>query len=242
MMTGVDELDVARTAEPLSDMEVVRRVRSGETALFEILMRRHNQRLYRVARAIVKEDSEAEDVMQEAYVNAYTHLHQFAERAQFSTWLTRIAVHEALARVRRRARLTDLDEDGASGEQTMAGFSSIGRNPEQQASNAELRTLLEATIESLPQAYRVVFVLREIEGLSTAETADCLSVTEETVKTRLHRGRALLREELFQRAGIATSYAFEFHLSRCDRLVKAVLDRIAALPPDQATPGTGLAL
>src|SRR5512142_3443463 len=132
-MVGLDELDGARTAEPLPDTEVVRRVRAGETALFEILMRRHNRRVYRVARAIVKDESEAEDVMQEAYVNAYTHLHQFAERAQFSTWLTRIAVHEALARVRRQSRLTEFDEDGEAGEQAMSGI--VGRTPEQQASN-----------------------------------------------------------------------------------------------------------
>ncbi len=184
-MNGVDELAAARRGERLADFEVVRRVRAGETALFEILMRRHNQRLYRVARAIVKDDSEAEDVMQEAYVNAYTHLHQFAERAQFSTWLTRIAVHEALARVRKQARFTEFDEEGEAGEQTMTAFNAIGHTPEQQASNAELRTLLEAAVESLPQSYRLVFVLREIEGLNTSETADALGVTEETVKTHM---------------------------------------------------------
>ena len=229
-MVGVDELDVVRAAEPMPDIDVVRRVRAGETALFEILMRRHNRRVYRVARAIVKDDSEAEDVMQEAYVNAYTHLHQFEERAQFSTWLTRIAVHEALARVRKRDRLTEFDENEETSEQTMAAFNFIGRTPEQHASNAELRALLEAAVESLPQGYRVVFVLREIEGLNTAETAESLGVTEETVKTRLHRARALLREELFERAGIATSYAFEFHLSRCDRVVQNVLAQIAGMP------------
>ena len=228
-MVGVDEVDTVRTAEPLPDTEVIRRVRAGETALFEILMRRHNRRVYRVARAIVKDESEAEDVMQEAYVNAYTHLHQFAERAQFSTWLTRIAVHEALARVKKRDRLTEFDENEEASESTMPAFNFIGRSPEQQASNAELRALLETAVESLPQGYRVVFVLREIEGLNTAETADSLGVTEETVKTRLHRARALLREELFQRAGIATSYAFEFHLSRCDRIVKRVIELIATM-------------
>ncbi len=231
-MVRMDEAVEVRSVEPMPDVEVVHRVQAGETALFEILMRRHNQRLYRVARAIVKDESEAEDVMQEAYVSAYTHLHQFAERAKFSTWLTRIAVHEALARVRRRARLTEFDENEEAGEQSMAAFKPTGRDPEQQASNAELRALLEAAVESLPQGYRVVFVLREIEGLSTAETADALEVTEETVKTRLHRARALLREELFERAGIATSYAFEFHLSRCDRIVTNVLQRIAALSVD----------
>jgi len=228
-MTGLDEVDALRTAEPLPDTEVVRRVRAGETALFEILMRRHNRRVYRVARAIVKDENEAEDVMQEAYVNAYTHLHQFAERAQFSTWLTRIAVHEALARVRKQGRLTEFDENEETGDQIMTAFNVIGRSPEQQASNAELRTLLEAAVESLPQGYRVVFVLREIEGLNTLETAESLGLTEETVKTRLHRARALLREELLERAGVATSHAFEFHLSRCDRIVRKVLERIATI-------------
>jgi RNA polymerase sigma-70 factor, ECF subfamily len=234
-MTGLDEMAVTRAAEPMSDLDVVRRVRAGDTALFEILMRRHNQRIYRAARSIVKDENEAEDVMQEAYVNAYTHLHQFAERAQFATWLTRIAVNEALARVKKQARLTELDEDAEPGEPAM-GFSSIARDPEQQASNAELRALLEQAVESLPLGYRTVFMLREIEGLSTAETAECLAITEEAVKTRLHRGRALLREDLFQRTGLATSYAFEFHLSRCDRLVKAVLDRIA--PPARVDDGS----
>ncbi len=229
-MTGLDAVAVGRNSDRLTDIEVVRRVRAGEKALFEVLMRRHNQRLYRVARSIVKDDSEAEDVMQEAYVNAYVHLDQFAERAQFSTWLTRIAVHEALARVRKRGLLTEFDENGEAGEQTMPAFSSMSRTPEQQASNAELRALLESAVDGLPQGYRLVFVLREVEGLSTAETADSLGVTEETVKTRLHRARALLREDLFDRAGVASSYAFGFHLSRCDRIVQNVLARIAALP------------
>jgi RNA polymerase sigma-70 factor (ECF subfamily) len=229
-MTGLDAVALASNVDRLTDIEVVHRVRAGETALFEILMRRHNQRLYRVARSIVKDDSEAEDVMQEAYVNAYVHLNQFAERAQFSTWLTRIAVHEALARVRKRGLLTEFDENEEAGGQTMPAFSSMGHTPEQQASNAELRALLESVVESLPHTYRMVFVLREVEGLNTAETAESLGVTEETVKTRLHRARALLREELFDRAGVATSSAFAFHLSRCDRIVKNVLDRIAALP------------
>ncbi len=228
-MTGFEQAVVARPAEALTDVDVVERVRAGETALFEILMRRHNQRLYRVARAIVRDDSEAEDVMQEAYVSAYTHLHQFEERSRFSTWLTRIAVHEALARVRKRARFTEFDDDGEVGDQAMAALGTTGRTPEQQASNAELKALLEAAVESLPAAYRIVFVLREVEGLSTAETAESLGISEEAVKTRLHRGRALLREELFQRAGIASSYAFEFHLSRCDRVVQNVLARIGAL-------------
>jgi len=214
--------------EPLSDEEVVRRIRGGEGALFEVLMRRYNQRLYRVARAIVRDDAEAEDVMQQAYVSAYTHLDQFAERARFSTWLTRIAVHEALARNRRRGRLREMDamaETDASGVWTSRGL-----DPEQQALTAELRRALEASLDALPESHRSVFVLREVEGLDTAETAECLGLSEDNVKTRLSRSRAMLRRQLFERAGLATSDVFSFHLSRCDRIVGAVLARLSLRP------------
>jgi RNA polymerase sigma-70 factor (ECF subfamily) len=170
-------------------------VRDGETALFEILMRRYNQRLYRVARAILKDDGEAEDVMQQAYVNAYVHLHQFAERASFSTWLTKIAVYEALARSGRRGaveRLTVFE----SGEDTMTSIPAPAPDPEHQAFASELRSLLESAVDSLPEHHRVVFTLRQVEGLSTAETAECLGISEESVKTRLHRARAQIRNDL----------------------------------------------
>lgn len=210
----------------LSDDDVVRKVLAGETALFEALMRRYNQRLYRVARAILRDDSEAEDVMQHAYVQAYTHLGQFAGRSSFATWLTRIAVHEALARARRRRRHVPTHLLAEPGEEAMVTLKSEDPNPEQLALQGELCALLESSIEGLPVAYRSVLVLREVEGLSTAETADCLEITEDAVKTRLHRARALLREELFERAGIAAATAFSFHLSRCDRIVAAVFQRL----------------
>ena len=217
--------------QALSDVEVVRRVRDGETALFEILMRRYNQRLYRVVRAILKDDGEAEDVMQQAYVNAYVHLDQFAERASFSTWLTKIAVYEALARSRRRGA-AELHTVLESGEDTMTDSAP---DPEHQAFATELRSLLELAVDSLPDHYRVVFTLRQIEGLSTAETAECLGISEDNVKTRLHRARALLRDDLFERTGAATSGAFQFHLSRCNRVVAGVLEKITA-----ANAGNGL--
>jgi RNA polymerase sigma-70 factor (ECF subfamily) len=210
----------------LSDDDVVRRVLAGETALFEALMRRYNQRLYRVARAILRDDGEAEDVMQHAYVQAYTHLGQFAGRSSFATWLTRIAVHEALARARRRRRDLPTLSLAEPGEEAMVTLKSEDPNPEQLALQGELCALLESSIQELPVAYRSVLVLREVEGLSTAETADCLEITEDAVKTRLHRARALLREELFERAGIAAATAFSFHLSRCDRVVAAVFQRL----------------
>ncbi len=208
----------------VTDNEVVRRVRAGETALFEVLMRRYNQRLYRVARAVVKDEAEAEDVMQQAYINAYVHLGQFEERAQFSTWLTRIAIHEALSR---RRRLRPEQPFGAEGdENAMETLTAGGPDPERQAYAGELRRLLEATIDSLPDTYRLVFMLRDIEGLSTAETAEGLALGEEAVKTRLHRARAMVRRELFERAGAAGPEAFQFHLSRCDVIVANVLSRI----------------
>lgn len=213
--------------EGWQDEEVVRRVLAGDTALFEIIMRRHNQRLYRVARAILRDDDEAEDVMQDTYVRAFQHLSQFQGRAKFSTWLTRIAVHEALGRLRRRARFEDLDSMVESeGDRMMV---SNEPSPEQQASTSELNTLLETAVLTLPQNYRTVLVMRDIEGMSTSETATALELTEENVKVRLHRARALLRRELFARAGAGATAAFPFPATRCDRVVKQVFERIGAL-------------
>jgi RNA polymerase sigma-70 factor (ECF subfamily) len=222
----VSAVEVATQQEPLSDEEVVARVLAGETAMFEIVMRRHNQRLYRVARAILRDDGEAEDVMQDAYVRAYEHLDQFAGRAMFSTWLTRIAVHEALARQRRRDRYEELDPMSEREGDPMDRFASVTPNPEQLTSNSELRKLLENAVEKLPDAYRVVFMLRDVEEMSTTETAYALEITEENVKVRLHRARALLRKSLFMLAGTESKEAFSFNAVRCDRVIKNVFERI----------------
>lgn len=208
----------------LADEEIAARVKAGDLPLFELLMRRYNQRLYRVARAIVKNDTEAEDVAQQAYVNAYVNLHQFEGRARFSTWLTRIAVHEALSRARKQSRIAWKDDDAE--EDPMERITSPGVDPERQAFANELGGLLEGAIDDLPAAYRAVFVMRDVEGLSTAETAECLELSDEAVKTRLHRAKAMLREALYDRAGIVAPAAFSFHLSRCDRIVAAVFARI----------------
>jgi RNA polymerase sigma-70 factor (ECF subfamily) len=222
MTTGPTILDAPRPGpRTLSDDEVVRRVREGEPALFEILMRRYNQRLYRVARAILRDDAEAEDVMQQAYVNAFTHLGQFESRARFSTWLTRIATYEALGRLRARRRIKEVDVMLENAD-PFEGFAAPGPDPERQAFAAELRRALESSLESLSPAYRYVFVMRDVEGLSTAETAECLGVSEDVVKTRLHRARALLREALWGRAGLAAGDVCAFHAARCDRVVAAV--------------------
>ena len=211
--------------ELLPDEEVVARVLAGETGMFEIVMRRHNQRLYRVARAILRNDGEAEDVMQDAYVRAYEHLAQFAGRAKFSTWLTRIAVHEALARQRRRNRYQELEPMSEREGDPMDRFASLAQDPEQ-ASNSEIRRLLEEAIEKLPDAYRTIFMLREVEDMSTTDAADILEITEDNVKVRLHRARALLRKSLYARAGMERKEAFNFHARRCDRVVKNVFERI----------------
>jgi len=214
----------------IPDLEVVKRVLGGETELFEILMRRHNQRLYRAARAILGDDAEAEQVMQDAHFQAYTHLAQFAEKAKYSTWLTKIAVHEALSRLRRRGRFVDLDSLAESGR-GKSMLISAERTPEQKALDGELKNLLEAAVERLPEHYRSVLILRDVEGLDTSETSDCLGISEEAVKIRLHRARALMRKQLSARVGVTRHELFSFHKIRCDRVVAAVFERIKALLP-----------
>jgi RNA polymerase sigma-70 factor (ECF subfamily) len=209
----------------LSDQEVVSRVLAGETALFEIIMRRYNQRLYRVSQMILHNDAEAEDVMQDSYVRAYEHLDQFAGRAAFSTWLTRIAIHEALARKRRRQRYEELDAWQDHGD-SMPILRSPAPDPEGVAAHSESSKLLKEAIEVLPEAYRCVVVLREVEEMSVEETAACLDVSEAVVKTRLHRAHAMLRKELYARVSGRTADLYAFHAVRCDRVVEAVFKTI----------------
>jgi RNA polymerase sigma-70 factor, ECF subfamily len=207
----------------LSDKDVVTRIRSGERWCFEILMRRHNRRVFRATRAILKRDDEAEDVMQEAYVRAYEHLGEFRGEASFATWITRIAIHEALARKRRERRFDPLDS--APQRSNLMPLESP-RNPEQAVNDQQLRAVLEHAIDSLPDDFRAVFVLRAVEQMSGAETALCLEIPEETVKTRLHRARLRLQEVIVHALDAHSTQAFEFHLTRCDRVVKGVLDRL----------------
>jgi RNA polymerase sigma-70 factor, ECF subfamily len=212
--------------ESLTDEEIVCRVRAGETALYEVIMRRYNQRLYRVARAILHNDAEAEDVMQDAYVRAYEHLGQFAARAPFAAWLTRIAVHEALARLRLSNRNQSLDENEYDGDLSMQ-MTSKSPDPEQNASGAQLRDILEEAVLNLPEHYRTVIMLRDIEELSTTETAQALDLTEDNVKIRLHRGHGMIRSWLFERIGAGAKEAFPFMGDRCNRVVEAVFHRLA---------------
>lgn len=209
----------------LPDAELVARVCGGETSLFEILMRRHNERVYRTARSIVKDEAEVEDVMQQAYINAFVHLRQFEQRSQFSTWLTRIAIHEALSRRRKwKPDVVAFDSE----EPDMDRFASERPDPERQAYASELGQLLEAAVDALPESYRTVFMLRDIQGLSTGETAEGLDLGEEAVKTRLHRARGMVRRHITKKLGDSAARAFPFHAVRCDRVVNGVFAEIAA--------------
>jgi RNA polymerase sigma-70 factor, ECF subfamily len=219
----------SRMTGQTSDEEIVARVRGGNLELFEILMRRYNQRLYRAVRGVLRDEAEAEDVVQEAWVRAFVHLGQFEGRARFSTWLVRIALHEAWARARRGRRLEPIPP-GPEGDRTMTlEPRSPSRDPESQASTVELRRALERSIEELPETYRLVFVLRQVEDLSTAEAAECLELSEEAVKTRLHRARRLLRDSLAAKLGGESPNVLPFLGARCDGMVARVMARVEVL-------------
>ncbi|HEY0371970.1 MAG TPA: RNA polymerase sigma factor [Thermoanaerobaculia bacterium] len=206
------------TSDLLTDEEVVRRVVAGEQELFELLLRRYNQRIYRAVRAMLRDPEDAEDVMQQAYVSAYRHLHQFEGRSAFSTWLTKIALREASARNRKTV------ERGS--DTTMMHLVEPSPDPETRAVAADLMQHVEAEVAALAETYRSVLLLREVEGLSTEETAACLEISTDVVKTRLHRARAMLRDALYRRAGVGLQSIFSFGAQRCDRVVARVLEEI----------------
>lgn len=213
-------LQLAPMLAALPDEEVVERVVAGDTSLFEILMRRYNQRLFRVARAILGDDAEAEDVMQDAYVRAFRELAGFRGEARFSTWLTKIACYEALARARKRRRLVPIE----GGEPADSPTPESG--PEREMGNRELQTVLRDAVEVLPDPLRTVFCLREVEGLSTEQTADLLGLTIENVRVRLHRAKRSLRETLDTRIGREVRRLYLFEVPRCDRMVASVFARL----------------
>ncbi|MBC8646663.1 MAG: RNA polymerase sigma factor [Thermoanaerobaculia bacterium] len=214
------EFEESKNWATLSDEEVVRRVCAGEISLFELLLRRYNQRVYRVSRAVLHDDAEAEEVAQEIWVRIYTHLSQFARRSRFSTWLTRIAYNQAWAHAKRRKRSQSLEAKALRERQNTRA--SVSRDPEHEVSRRELRSVLERVVDTLPLAYRTVFMLREVEEMSTDETAAALQLTRSAVKVRLHRARALLRRELRDQVGGPFPEAFLFLGNRCDGLVHAV--------------------
>lgn len=213
------------TLEGWSDEDVIKRVLAGESGAYEIIMRRYNQRLYRVALSILKDESESEDVMQDAYVRAFEHLSQFAGRSKFSTWLTRIAVHEALARLRRNQRCDSLDElTSFDGEPDMP---SGVPDPEKLAATGEMSRFIRDALLALPAQHRTVIMLRDIEEMSTSEAADVLEISEENLKVRLHRARSALRDQLYDLVGPEAHRAFAFEAPRCDRIVAAVFGKLA---------------
>jgi RNA polymerase sigma-70 factor (ECF subfamily) len=215
----------------IDDLALVERARNRDGAAVRLIMQRHNRQLYRVARGVLNDDAEAEDVVQEAYVRAFTHLDGFRGEAQLSTWLTRIAMNEALGRLRRR-RLTiglkDIDAINDQGEARVIYLPSARQDsdPEAAAARAEVRRLLERAVDQLPDSFRMVFVLRDIEEMSTEETASHLGLRPETVKTRLHRARRLLRQSLDKSLSSTVGDLFPCAGARCARISKAVLERL----------------
>jgi RNA polymerase sigma factor (sigma-70 family) len=191
----------------------------GKKELYEEIVRRYNQRLYRIARAIVKDDHAAEDVMQEAYIRAYNRLDSFEGKSGFATWLTRILINEAIAWLRKNKKMTYMENEAFPDMQEHSQNS-----PEKKLLNRELSALLENAIDSLPPRYRMVYVMREVEGLSIAETVDCLQLTESNVKVRLNRAKSMLREKLV--SYYQPSEAYAFHLTRCNRIASRVMKQI----------------
>lgn len=208
-------------AEP-SDPEIVAAVLAGDPARFAVLVRRHNQRLYRACRSVLGDDAEAEDAVQAAWVAAYRHLASFRGEAAFSTWVTRIAVHEASARLRKRGRLQVVSVD----DNDVAGV----EDPERRAIAEEIGRLLERELDTLPDTLRSVVVLRDVLELDTAETAAALGISDEAVRVRLHRARGALARSLEAIALRGMPHLWKFDGARCDRITAAVMSAIHAIP------------
>ncbi len=216
-------------AAETADAEIARRVAAGDAAAFEVLMRRHNRTLFRTARAILRDDAEAADALQEAYLQAFRAIGGFRGEAKLSTWLARIVANEALMRVRkrtRRAEIVPLQPGVPEADINDVADENMDRMPERSAQRIEMRRLLETEIDSLPDDYRIVFVLRAVEELSVEETADTLRIPQATVRTRLFRARSLLREGLAAKIDIACEEAFTFAGELCDRIVARVMERM----------------
>jgi RNA polymerase sigma-70 factor, ECF subfamily len=212
----------------LDDADLARRIAHRDQSAFEALMRRHNGKLFRVARTILKDDAEAEDALQEAYLEAYRHIADFQGTAQLGTWLTRIVINQSLMRLRKQRRdrvvvpFGDRGRDGADMHPAEVADEKAEAPPDA-ALRAEIRQILERRIDELPLAFRTVFVMRDIEDMTVQETADCLSIPSATVRTRLFRARALLREALARDMDVASGDVFGFAGARCDRIVAHVL-------------------
>jgi RNA polymerase sigma-70 factor (ECF subfamily) len=226
-MTTLHALDYAA----FDEAELALRAKAGDRDAFRAIMQRLNQRLFRVARGVVGSDHEAEDVLQEAYVRAFAAIGGFRGEAQLSTWLTRIVLNEARGRLRSRKTTVDLDAIEAAqaggGGQVLAFPRLGGEDPEGNAARSEIRRLLEHAVDDLPEAFRVVFMMREVEECTVEETADALGLNPATVKTRLFRARRLLREALDAKLADALTGAYPFLGARCLRIQDAVLARLS---------------
>jgi RNA polymerase sigma-70 factor, ECF subfamily len=214
----------------ITDREALERVKSGDSAAFELIMRRYNRRLYRIARGILRNNDEAEDAVQEAYVRAFEKMAQFKGEGPLAAWLSKITINEALGRLRRTGagrKAVSLD-DLVQGEEanSMSALTFVGPDPEQSAARGEFRRLLETAIDALPGVYRLVFILRGVEEMSVAEAADCLEVEPATIKTRYHRARRLLQQHLSGMVNATAPDAFPFAGERCDRIVTGVFQRL----------------
>jgi RNA polymerase sigma-70 factor (ECF subfamily) len=211
-----------------SDADLVRRARAREEAAVRAIMQTNNRRLYRLARGILRNDGEAEDVVQETYVRAFTHLDQFHGDSSLSTWLSRIAINEALGRLRRQrpgVEWTSLPQ-GTIEAQIIQFPLASAVDPEKSMAQREIQHVVEHAIDELPEAFRIVFITRVIEGMNVEETAEILDLKPETVKTRLHRARTMLRDNVERKIGPVVMDAFPFAGKRCERLSAAVLKRL----------------
>lgn len=210
------------------DLDLARRAGTGDGDAFRAIIRRHNQKLYRLARSIIRNDGEAEDIVQETYVTAFAHLSTFRGEASLATWLSRIAINEALGRLRKRQRAqTVMLETPANDAQIIPFPLTAGPDdPERTMAQRQILALVEQATDALPDVYRTVFVARVIEGLSLEETAELLGLKPQTVKTRLHRARALVRRKLDEQIGPLLLDAFPFAGRRCERLTVSVMKRL----------------
>ena len=229
-------LGPAAAAPEVSDEALVAGTLRGEAAAFEGIMRRYNRRLFRLARSIVRNDVEAEDIVQEAYVRAYVKLAGLSHPRSLGAWLGRIVFNEAISRKRRETRFDSPPAphgggEGETWERILSGIGPAVPNPEELTAMEEIRRLIERAVDELPEVYRTVFMMRAVEQMTTAETAAYLEVPEQTVKTRLHRGRQLLQAALSEQIAAATSGAFPFAGRRCDRTVATVLERVGLIQP-----------
>jgi RNA polymerase sigma-70 factor, ECF subfamily len=234
-------MDQANATQPRvasTDGDLIGRLRQGDAAAFCALMQRHNQRLFRMARSILRHPSDAEDAVQDAYVLAFTHLDQFREASSLATWLGRIVINQALRRLRQRDAMTGFDRTGDPHDPARSapvipfpGGPQAPVTPEEEAARAQIRRVLERAIDELPDKFRVVFVLREIEQMSVDEVASSLGILPETVKTRLHRARRLLGHSLRQQLSPNLIGVFPFAGERCARIVARVLDRLGLPEP-----------